>query len=404
MPQPVDIGELSIDMYEKVLPEEIAGLRQLARELNGARLLHINSTPYGGGVSELLRSQVPLERALGIDAHWQVISGDASFYRVTKGFHNALQGGEYNLTRSDQETYIAYSISNARTLTDKYDFVIVHDPQPAALRSFCPDIGAHWCWRCHIDTSNPNPGVWDFLAPFVNEYDAAIFTLRDFIPRGVSVQTETITPAIDPLSPKNMELPEDIGSHLVSWTGVPQEGPLICQVSRFDRWKDPLGVIEAYRLIKEERSNVRLALVGSMALDDPEGWDMYEQIIEASRKDRQINVFTDVGDLQVNAFQRLADVVVQKSIREGFGLVVSETLWKGTPVVAGRTGGIPIQMAGGGGFLVESVEEAARRILELLANPETAAEQGRLGRLHVRNNFLITRLVRDELRLLRSLT
>lgn len=404
MPQPVDVGEISLDMYERILPDEMDLLHRLARELDGARVLHVNATSYGGGVSELLRSQVPLERALGIDAQWHVISGDGSFFRVTKSFHNALQGGAYSLSRADQETYLAYSSRNARALDDTYDFIIVHDPQPAAIRHLCLDIDARWIWRCHIDTSCPNPEVWEFLAPFINEYDCAIFTLPEFTPCGLDIRTEAITPAIDPLSPKNMELPEDIGSHLVNWTGVPQGGPLICQVSRFDRWKDPLGVIEAYRLVKQETTDVRLALVGSMALDDPEGWDMYEQIIEASREDRQISIFTDVGDLQVNAFQRQADVVIQKSIREGFGLVVSETLWKETPVVARRAGGIPIQMAGGGGFLVETVEETAARILELLNDPGMAVEQGRLGKAYVRSHFLLPRLVRDHLMLLKTLS
>ncbi|MBE0447886.1 MAG: glycosyltransferase, partial [Actinobacteria bacterium] len=364
------------------------------------------ATTYGGGVSELLRSQVPLERALGLDSQWQVISGDEPFFRVTKAFHNALQGGAYHLTRADQETYLAYNSRNAQALAGEYDFVIVHDPQPAALRHLSSGIKARWIWRCHIDTSNPDPEVWEFLVPFINEYDTVIFTLREFVPPGLKIRVETILPAIDPLSPKNMELPGYMSQHLLNWIGVPKDGPLICQVSRFDPWKDPLGVIEAYRLIKGERPDVRLALVGSMALDDPEGWDIYNKIIEAERQERHIHVFTNlvgVGDVQVNAFQRLADVVIQKSIREGFGLVVSETLWKGTPVVARRAGGIPSQMAGGGGSLVESVEETAEKVLELLANPELAAEEGRRGKAYVHKNFLITRLIHDELKLLASM-
>jgi len=407
MLQPVDVGELSIDMYEEILPFEIITLRQVAKDLRGARLLHINATPYGGGVSELLRSLVPLERALGIDAHWQVISGDEHFFRVTKTIHNALQGGAYYLSGTDKETYLAHSAINAKSLTEDFDYIIVHDPQPAALRYLRPDVKARWIWRCHIDTSSPNPEVWGFLAPFIREYDCTVFTLREFVPADLEGRIETILPAIDPLSPKNMELPEGMGQHLLNWVGVPKDGPLICQVSRFDPWKDPLGVIEAYRLIKKEWPGVRLVLVGSMALDDPEGWEMYNEIIKAERQDRHIRVFTNlvgVGDLQVNAFQRLADVVVQKSIREGFGLVVSETLWKGTPVVAARAGGIPVQMAGGGGFLAESIEETAQRVLQLLANPELAAEEGRKGKLHIHKNFLITRLIYDELNLLASLS
>jgi len=406
MPQAVDVGLISVDMYEEVLPAEISRLREVAEELKGARILHINATPYGGGVSELLRSTVPLERALGIDAQWQVITGEETFFRVTKSIHNALQGAEYNLSRADQETYLAYNSLNARSLGEDYDFIVVHDPQPAALRHLRQDIDSRWIWRCHIDTSMPNPQVWNFLIPFINEYDAVVFTLDKFIPTGLTTRIDTILPAIDPLSPKNMDLPEYISQQLLNWIGVPKDGPLICQVSRFDPWKDPLGVIEAYKLVKQEKPNTRLVLIGSMALDDPEGWDMYQQIVEAGRKDEHIHVFTNlvgVGALHVNAFQRLADVVIQKSIREGFGLVVSETLWKGTPVVAGRAGGIPVQMEGGGGFLVDSVNETAERVLELLDNPDLAKEEGIRGKEHVRKRFLIARLIQDELNLLNTM-
>jgi len=406
MPQSVDVGVISPDMYEGVLPAEINKLREVAEELKGARVLHINATPYGGGVSELLRSTIPLERALGIDAQWEVITGEETFFRVTKSIHNALQGAEYNLSRADQETYLAYNSLNARSLSKDYDFIIVHDPQPAVLRHLRQDIDARWIWRCHIDTSKPNPQVWNFLVPFINEYDAVVFTLDKFIPAGLTARVDTILPAIDPLSPKNMELPEYISQQLLNWIGVPKDGPLICQVSRFDPWKDPLGVMEAYKLVKQEKPDTRLVLIGSMALDDPEGWDMYQQIVEESRKDEHIHVFTNlvgVGALHVNAFQRLADVVIQKSIKEGFGLVVSETLWKGTPVVAGRAGGIPVQMEGGGGFLVDSVNETAERVLELLDNPDLAIEEGRRGKEHVFKRFLITRLIQDELSLLSAM-
>lgn len=407
MPQSVDVGQISLDMYEEVLPAEISKLREVAGELKGARVLHINATPYGGGVSELLRSTIPLERALGIDAQWEVITGEETFFRVTKSIHNALQGAEYNLSRADQETYLAYNSLNARSLGEDYDFIVVHDPQPAVLRHLRQDIDARWIWRCHIDTSKPNSQVWNFLVPFINEYDAVVFTLDKFIPAGLTTRIDTILPAIDPLSPKNMELPDYISQQLLNWIGVPKDGPLICQVSRFDPWKDPLGVIEAYKLVRQEKPDTRLVLIGSMALDDPEGWDMYQQIVEEARKDGHIHVFTNlvgVGALHVNAFQRLADVVIQKSIREGFGLVVSETLWKGTPVVAGRAGGIPVQMEGGGGFLVDSINETAARVLELLADPDLAKEEGRRGKEHVRKRFLVARLIQDELNLLSTMS
>ncbi|MHB0976169.1 MAG: glycosyltransferase [Candidatus Aquicultorales bacterium] len=406
MLQPVDIGEISLSLYEKVMPAEIAELKRVAKDLRGAKVLHVNATAYGGGVSELLRSLVPLERALGIDADWQVVFGDEHYFRVTKAFHNALQGGAYHLTPADKETYLAYSARNAQALSDVYDFVVVHDPQPAALRQYCKRSRARWIWRCHIDTSSPNLEVWAFIEKLIEFYDVVVFTLPEFVPEGFKGRVVAIQPAIDPLSPKNMELPPGMGEHLLNWQGVPLDGPLICQVSRFDPWKDPMGVIEAYRLIRKERPDIRLVLVGSMALDDPEGWEIYEEITTTERADPRLHAFTNlvgVGDLQVNAFQRLSDVVIQKSIREGFGLVVSETLWKGTPVVAGRAGGIPLQMEGGGGFLVDSVEETAEKVLELLGDKERAKREGAKGREHIRKNFLITRLIKDELELLASL-
>lgn len=284
---------------------------------------------------------------------------------------------------------------------------MVHDPQPAALRYFKPDAKAKWIWRCHIDTSRPNRAVWEFLRPFIALYDAHIFTLPGFIPPDLrSKEVKTILPAIDPLSPKNMALPPEVCRELLNWIGIPEEGPLITQVSRFDPWKDPLGVIEAYYRVKKKFPGLHLALVGSMAFDDPEGWDIYSQIMEYDRKDPNIHLFTNltgVGDMQVNSFQRLSAVIVQKSIREGFGLVISEALWKETPVVAGRAGGIPAQMEGGGGFLIDSTEEAAEKITLLLEDRALAEEEGKKGKEHVRKNFLITRLLREEIALFRSL-
>jgi trehalose synthase len=267
---------------------------------------------------------------------------------------------------------------------------------------------ARWVWRCHIDTSEPNPQIWNFLRPYLEGYDATVFTLGSFVPYDVPVErVEIIPPAIDPESPKNFELDPRVASRLLRWIGVEAERPLVTQVSRFDPWKDPLGVIEAYRLIKPEVPRLQLALAGSMALDDPEGWEIYRKIREAAKNDVQIHLFTNltgVGNVEVNAFQRLSDVVIQKSIREGFGLVVSETLWKETPIVAGRAGGIPLQVRGGvGGFLVDSVEECAEKTLWALQHPEEAKEFGVKGRKPVGERFLLTRLIADDLRLYGSL-
>lgn len=409
MLQRVDTAPQSLDMYIPIIGEEaVQEIRDLARPLRDARLAQINATPYGGGVSELVRSLVPLERDLGLEAHWRVISGDERFFAVTKGLHNALQGAKFALSAEVRETYLSYSARNAQLLEMPYDFVVVHDPQPAALRTLHGPDSARWIWRCHIDTSQPDPDAWAFLRPFVADYDAAVFTMREFVPPDMPVSyVAIIPPGIDPLSPKNMTLPLDLCHKAVSWLGLDPSRPIIAQVSRFDPWKDPLGVIAAYRLVREQIPDLQLALVGSMALDDPEGWEVYREIMAEKGSDPLIHVHTNltgVGNFEVNGIQHMAGVVVQKSIREGFGLVISEALWKGTPVVAGKTGGIPLQAPPGvGGYLVSSVDEVAEKTILLLQNPELARELGEKGREHVRENFLITRLLADELRLLRSL-
>ncbi len=410
MLETVDVGTQHIELYEKSAGSEaLERLRALASPLHGARVLHLNATPYGGGVAEILRSEVPLLRDLGVEADWKVVFGDQTFFSVTKNIHNGLQGAPRGLTAAERETYITYSTRNAQLLKQEhYDVIVVHDPQPLALLSFRGKSGAKWIWRCHIDTSEPNSQVWDFLQPYLSDYDAAIFSLDSFVPPGFPVeQVEVFPPAIDPESPKNLELRPRNARRILQWIGVEVDKPLVTQVSRFDPWKDPLGVIAAYRLIREEVPDLQLALVGSMALDDPEGWEIYNQIQEAGKNDPGIHVFTNltgVSNIEVNAFQRLSDVVIQKSLREGFGLVVSEALWKGTPVVAGRAGGIPLQLQdGGGGILVDSVEECAERTLWLLRHPEEGKALGARGREIVREKFLLTRLIADELHLYSAL-
>ncbi|TFH31130.1 MAG: glycosyltransferase [Deltaproteobacteria bacterium] len=405
----VDVGERSVEDYRGIAPEAILeGLRRCAQDLQGARVLHVNATPYGGGVSELLRSVVPLLNDLGLVADWKIIHGDESFFQVTKAIHNGLQGAESSLVDSALAAYRENAEANARLLEEVYDFVFVHDPQPAGILSFRGKGDSRWVWRCHIDTSNPNPDVWGFLRPYLNDYDAAVFTMRDFAPPDLPVRrVEIIPPAIDPVSPKNLPLPESIARQLLGWIGVRLDRPLVTQISRFDPWKDPVGVIQAYRMARREIPALQLALVGSMALDDPEGWELYSKVLAESEKDPSIHIFTNltgVGNAEVNAFQQLSDVVVQKSLREGFGLVVSEALWKGTPVVAGHTGGIPLQMADGvGGHLVKSVEECAASIVALLRDPVWAGELGTLGKERVRQHFLLPRLLLNELTLMLDL-
>lgn len=398
-----------MDAYRGIVPEEILdGLREQARGLRGARILHINATPYGGGVSELLRSSVPLLRDLGLSVEWKVIGGSPDFYRATKALHNALQGSSESLSEAECAAYMQCAQENAALVDGGHDFVVIHDPQPAALLGVNGRGGARWVWRCHIDTSEPNPDAWRFLRPLLADYDAAVFTMAEFVPPDLPVgRVRTIAPAIDPLSPKNLDIPERTANQILDWIGIDLPGRLVTQVSRFDRWKDPFGVIAAYRLVREEVPNLQLALVGSMALDDPEGWGIYGQLTEHAESDPLIHIYTNMtgaSNVEVNAFQRLSDVIMQKSIREGFGLVVSESLWKGTPVVAGRAGGIPMQMPEGvGGLLVDSVEECAQGMLELLRDRELAAELGQAGRAHVREHFLLPRLLLEELRLLAGL-
>jgi trehalose synthase len=406
----VDVGNQRISSYRASAgAEAIELLHELAAPLQGARVLHVNATPYGGGVAEILRSEIPLLRDLGLVADWSVISGSPELFAATKAMHDALQGAAKGLTAQQWEAFLAHSAHNARLLDVDYDLVVVHDPQPLALPALRGRGPSRWVWRCHIDTSEPNAKVWERLRPYLVEYDAAVFTMSDFVPPDVPVpRVEIVPPAIDPESPKNMELGDELAQQVLRWIGVDLDRPLLSQVSRFDPWKDPLGVIAAYRLVREEVPGVQLALVGSMALDDPEAWDVYRQIQEATTEDPEIHLFTNftgVGNIEVNAFQRLSDVVLQKSIREGFGLVVSETLWKGTPVVAGRAGGIPLQLEDGraGGYLVDSVEECADRVLRLLGDRARAVELGMRGCDLVRRRFLLPRLIADDLRLYSSL-
>lgn len=402
----VDIGTQSVTSYASSAGDDAVGtLRELARGLRGLRVLHVSATPYGGGVAEILRSEIPLLRDLGLVADWKLIRGDASFFGVTKMIHNGLQGSPHALRPDDERRYLTQSARNAEDLHgEDYDIVVVHDPQPLPLLELHGRGSSRWIWRCHVDTSEPNPDVWRFVRPFVVRYDAAVFTLGGFVPPEFPVaRVEIIPPAIDPESPKNLELGSVLAGRMLEWVGLELGHPIIAQVSRFDPWKDPLGVIAAYRLVREEVPDLQLALVGSMALDDPEAWEMYREIMASAADDAGIHVLTNltgVGNVEVNALQRTAQVVIQKSLREGFGLVVSESLWKGTPVVAGRAGGIPLQLQDGrGGYLVDSIEECAARTLELLADPQLRRDLGASGRELVGQRFLLTRLIADELRL-----
>jgi len=389
--------------------ELIDEVERLAGDLKGVRLCHINSTPFGGGVAELLFSHIPLMRGVGIEADWQVIRGDRRFFTITKSLHNALQGAKYPLLGDKtKRLYLASNEMNARELDPNYDVFIVNDPQPAALRHFCNNTQAKWVWRCHLDSSEPDNETWQFLRPYIEEYDAVVFTMAKFVPRDLKHRLiATIAPAIDPFSPKNMPLPRALCRQMVDNLNIHRKQPLITQVSRFDLWKDPFGVMEVYRLVKREIPGVQLALVGSLANDDPEGWGLFIAINKEANKDEDIHVFsnlTGVGNMEVNAFQTASDVVIQKSIKEGFGLVIAEALWKARPVVAGNAGGIPLQMTGNlSHYLINSIQECAEKVIELLKDPDLADRLGKEGRAHIKSNFLMPRLVRDELRLVKRL-
>jgi len=408
--QRVSVQTKKLDDYRPIVGDGvIEEIRALAAPLEGARVLHLNATAFGGGVAEILHALVPLMRDVGLDAHWQVIHGEDEFFNVTKAFHNALQGADVPLTEAMKNTYDRYNKLNAEAFEGEYDFAVIHDPQPAALLHFHGRRGAkHWIWRCHIDTLTPNITVWNFLQPYIEIYDAGIFTMKQYVYGSLNLpKVAVITPTIDPLSPKNKPQLLEESRRILERFHIDTKRPLLTQVSRFDPWKDPLGVIDAYRMVKVQMPELQLALVGSMASDDPEGWDFYERTIRHAGEDYDIHILHNlhgVGDVEVNAFQNASDVIIQKSTREGFGLVVTEALWKGKPVIAGNVGGIPLQVIDGKtGFLVDTTLACAERAYYMLTHPEEAKRMGEQARRHVRENFLITRHLRDYLQLFASL-
>ena len=390
-----------LDDYRKTVPKgTIDLLKCLAEQVKGKRVLHVNSTKLGGGVAEILRSLMPLLQDVGLDARWEVISGTEEFFNTTKAFHNALQGQEQHLSQRMLQNYIEVNRENARRLSFDADYVVIHDPQPAALGESRLSKGK-WIWRCHIDISRPQWKVWSFLRQFVAKYDAAIFSLPRFAQR-LPIPQYLIYPSIDPLSDKNRELSEMEQVRILSRLNISTEKPILLQVSRFDRFKDPLGVIQAYHLVKKHH-DIQLVLAGGGATDDPEGEAVLSEVREAARDDPDIHILLLPPDanLEINALQRAATIVLQKSLREGFGLTVAEAMWKGKPVIGGFAGGITVQLVYGlTGFTVNSVEGAAFRIHYLLENPEVMTKMGEDAREFVRQNFLITRHLGDWLALM----
>ena len=411
MLQPIPVGHKSLADYThlvgRTLVEEI---RELAEEAQGLRVLHLSATAFGGGVSEILYTLIPLMKDVGVEAEWQVILGREEFFNATKLMHNALQGNPQDLNAGEWAVWEQYNHINAEALSEDWDVVIVHDPQPAGIRNLVPDKARSWVWRCHIDLSTPNQATIDRLSPHLTDYDAALFHMQDYVPaalNGSGPRTYICPPAIDPLSPKNMALSPEDAAFVCDQFGIDVERPLITQVSRFDPWKDPRGVIDAYRSVHEEFPAVQLALVGSMATDDPEGWEFFNDTVSYADGDPDIKILNNlnnVGAIEVNAFQSQSDVLIQKSTREGFGLTVSEALWKARPMVAGNVGGIPLQVHDGEtGYLVSSADECAARVKQILREPDLGRSLARAGKEHVRKNFLTPRLLRDWLQIFKDL-
>jgi trehalose synthase len=410
MLQEVSLGQKSLADYTHIAGKEtIERIRELAEPMKGHRVLHVSATAFGGGVSEILYTIVPLMRDIGLDAHWHVIFGKEEFYNATKLLHNSLQGAEETLSDEEWALFDEINAINADGLQGEWDTVIVHDPQPIGLRRGASEKGRNWIWRCHIDLSEPNPEPIARLLPMIEEYDATVWHLPTYVPQGVNGHNgvKIIPPAIDPLSPKNMAFSPDDAAFVCKQFGIDVDRPLLTQVSRFDPWKDPMGVIDAYREVTKQIPEAQLALVGSMATDDPEGWEFFQHTFEYADGDDDIKILNNlnnVGAIEVNAFQSQSDVCLQKSIREGFGLTVTEALWKGRPTIGGNVGGIPLQISDGEtGFLVDSAEQCAQRCLEILADPELGKRLGRAGKEHARKEFLSPRLLRDWVELLAEL-
>ena len=395
----------SLSKYAEVAGQDVVNhLRQLAEPLKGMRVVHVNATRSGGGVAEILHKMVPLMQELGLEASWEVIQGEPEFYQCTKSFHNAMQGDKLSIPGRILNVYEETNAQTAETLRDKLqeaNMAIIHDPQPAALVKYYPERKGKWVWRCHIDVSKPFRPVWKYLRNFVQLYDASIFSLSTFaqpLPHPIYL----IPPSIDPLHDKNIDIDAEEIHSVYSRFNIDPERPLILQVSRYDRFKDPLGVIQAYKMAKEFIPTLQLVLAGGGASDDPEGEIVLSEVRNAATDDPDIHVLLLPGDAHrtINALQRTADIVLQKSTKEGFGLTVTEAMWKNKPVIGGDTGGIRIQVIDyHTGFLVNTPEGAALRIRYLLNNRDKLIEMGDKAKEFVRENFLITRHLREYLTL-----
>ncbi|MEW6574275.1 MAG: glycosyltransferase [Bacillota bacterium] len=385
-------------------PSVISELYLLSQRLAGKTVQNVNSTSVGGGVAEILTRMVPLLRELGMDAKWDVIKGNDKFFNITKKIHNALHGANVVLTSEDWEYFLEVNRGNADEIDFYGDIVFIHDPQPIALVEKKEQVGGKWVWRGHVDFTNPLPPVMEFLESYINRYDSTVFSAPAFA-RDLRIPQVLISPSIDPLSDKNKELPEETVDEVLQRLGIDRSRPIVTQVSRFDRLKDPCGVVEVYKKVKKH-VDCQLVLAGGGATDDPEGMKVLDEVKCAATGDPDIYIIylPPGSDIEINALQRASTVVLQKSLKEGFGLTVSEALWKAKPVIASAVGGIPLQIKHKySGILTYSIEGTAHYLKQLLQEPKYANKLGLNGREHVKNNFLITRHIRDYLLLFLSL-
>jgi len=394
-----------LDDYIPIAGEnEIRELRLIAEKLAGRKIVNINSTSMGGGVAEILSHMVPLLKDMGVDARWQVISGGEKFFNITKKFHNALHGRKEKISKDDYDFYLESVRDNISDLSLDSDIVFIHDPQPIALVQERTKYKNRWVWRCHIDLSARDENLWKFLKRYVEKFDATVISAPSF-GQQISTRQVLIAPSIDPLSDKNKELPQSTIEEVLARFKIDPEKPIVTQVSRFDYLKDPLGVIEAYRMVKPYL-DCQLILAGGSADDDPEGAKVLKEVREKAGNDPDIHILClePGSNIEINAIQRASTVILQKSLREGFGLTVSEGLWKGKPVIAGSVGGIPLQITHKySGILTYSIEGTAYWLKQLLQSPDYARKLGENGKEHVRNNFLLTRHLRDYLLLFLSM-
>ncbi len=398
----------SLAAYENVVGHvAISQLKQLGSDLAGARVVHVNSTKAGGGVAEILQWLIPLMGDLGLEASWEVIEGRDEFFNTTKAFHNGLQGNPVALSQSMINVYegtVAANSDRLHPVLKEADFVFVHDPQPAFLRNLCPDRKGNWIWRCHVDASHPNRKVWNYLKKLVSGYDASIFSMPHFAQRLEHPQF-IIAPSIDPLSEKNRELLKQEIDTTMGRFGISRDLPILTQISRFDRFKDPIGVINAFKMLNSS-VDAQLVLAGGGATDDPEGVAVFEEVQDAAQGDDRIFVLLLPSDAHktINALQQASTIVIQKSLQEGFGLTVTEAMWKSKPVIGGNVGGIRLQVHNHHtGFLVDTPEGAALRIRELLRRPEKITAMGKTAKEFVTLNFLLTRHLREYLTLMLGL-